>query len=44
MNRAATIIKGLAALILLAALAAGVPWALWHFVGWPLPHQLPGWH
>ncbi|HZT66999.1 MAG TPA: BTAD domain-containing putative transcriptional regulator [Acidimicrobiales bacterium] len=44
MNRAAVITKGLAALILLAALAAGIPWALWHFIGWPLPHRLPGWH
>lgn len=44
MNRAATIAKGALALILLAALAGGIPWALWHFIGWPLPHHLPGWH
>lgn len=44
MNRAATIAKGTVALIVLAALAGGIPWALWHFVGWPLPHRLPGWH
>jgi DNA-binding SARP family transcriptional activator len=44
MNRAANITKGLAALILLAALAGGIPWALWHFIGWPLPHHLPGWN
>jgi DNA-binding SARP family transcriptional activator/LysM repeat protein len=25
----------------LVALVAGVPWALWHFIGWPLPHHLP---
>ena len=27
--------------MLLAALVGGVPWALWHFVGWPLPHHVP---
>jgi DNA-binding SARP family transcriptional activator len=44
MNRAANITKGLAALILLAALAGGIPWALWHFIGWPLPHHIPSGH
>ncbi|MHB1927997.1 MAG: BTAD domain-containing putative transcriptional regulator [Acidimicrobiales bacterium] len=44
MNRAATITKGLLALFVLAVLAGGIPWALWHFIGWPLPHHLPGWH
>ena len=27
----------------LAALLAGVPWAAWHWVGWPLPHHIPTW-
>lgn len=43
MKRAATLIKGIVALALLVALAAAVPWALWHYVGWPLPHRLPSW-
>lgn len=41
MNRARTLTKGAAALVLLAALAAGIPWALARYVGWPLPHRLP---
>ena len=43
MNRAATLVKGALALVLLAALVGGVPWGLWHYVGWPLPHGLPSW-
>lgn len=43
MSRAAKVGRGLGALVLLAGLAAGLPWALWHFVGWPLPHVLPSW-
>ena len=41
MTRVVRVIKGLSALVLLAALVAGIPWALWHFVGWPLPHHVP---
>jgi DNA-binding SARP family transcriptional activator len=41
MARIATLAKGLVALVALGALMAGIPWALWHFVGWPLPHHLP---
>jgi len=41
MTRVGRILKGLCALGLLAALAAGIPWALWHFIGWPLPHHVP---
>jgi hypothetical protein len=41
MTRVGRILKGLGALGLLAALAAGIPWALWHFIGWPLPHHVP---
>jgi DNA-binding SARP family transcriptional activator len=35
------ILKGVGALGLLTGLAVGIPWALWHFIGWPLPHHLP---
>jgi DNA-binding SARP family transcriptional activator len=42
-SRAAKVGKGLGALALLAALVGGAPWALWHFIGWPLPHGLPSW-
>ena len=41
MTRVGHLIKGLCALGLLAALVLGIPWALWHFIGWPLPHHLP---
>jgi len=41
MTRLAHLVKGLAALAVLVGLVAGVPWALWHFIGWPLPHHLP---
>ena len=39
--RVGRVVRGLGALVLLAALVVGVPWALWHFVGWPLPHHIP---
>jgi len=42
-SRAAALLKGVLALAALVGLAAGVPWALVHFVGWPLPHALPTW-
>ncbi|MDA8283439.1 MAG: peptidoglycan-binding protein, partial [Actinomycetota bacterium] len=32
---------GFAALVALAGLLGAIPWALWHFVGWPLPHHVP---
>ncbi|MGH9057036.1 MAG: LysM peptidoglycan-binding domain-containing protein, partial [Acidimicrobiales bacterium] len=41
MTRLAQLFKGIAALVVLAVLVVGVPWALWHFVGWPLPHHVP---
>ena len=41
MTRLARIVKGLGALVLLAVLVGAIPWALWHFVGWPLPHHVP---
>ena len=43
MTRAAQLAKGLGALALLAALVAGIPWALWHYVSWPLPRTVPTW-
>jgi DNA-binding SARP family transcriptional activator len=43
MSRATALAKGAVALVALAAMAAGIPWALVHFVGWPLPHALPTW-
>jgi hypothetical protein len=41
MARVGRVVKGLGALVLLVALVVGVPWALWHFIGWPLPHHVP---
>ncbi len=41
MSRAVRVAKGAAALVALAGLLAGIPFALWHFVGWPLPHHVP---
>ena len=40
-RRTAAIVRGLPAGALLLVLSAGVPWALAHFVGWPLPDHLP---
>jgi DNA-binding SARP family transcriptional activator len=42
-TRAVSVLKGLVALVALVALIGAVPWALWHYVGWPLPHHLPSW-
>jgi len=43
MNRFGRIGKGFAALVVLVALVVGVPWALGHFIGWPLPRNVPNW-
>lgn len=43
MNRLGRIGKGLAALVVVIVLVVGAPWALWHFIGWPLPHNVPNW-
>jgi DNA-binding SARP family transcriptional activator len=40
-RRAGRIVKGLGAFVLLVVLVGVIPWALWHFVGWPLPHHVP---
>jgi DNA-binding SARP family transcriptional activator len=37
------VVRGLFAAVVLAGLLAGLPWAAWHFVGWPLPHHIPTW-
>ena len=39
--RGGEVARGLAALLGLLALVAGVPVALWLAVGWPLPHAVP---
>ncbi|WP_410658355.1 BTAD domain-containing putative transcriptional regulator [Amycolatopsis sp. lyj-112] len=36
------VMRGLFAAVVLAALVAGLPWALIYGVGWPLPDHLPG--
>ena len=41
MTRIRRVATGFGALLLLTALVVGMPWALWHFIGWPLPHQVP---
>jgi DNA-binding SARP family transcriptional activator len=43
MTRTVKIAKGVIALALLAGLVGGVPWALWHYVGWPLARHIPSW-
>ncbi|WP_245617541.1 BTAD domain-containing putative transcriptional regulator [Amycolatopsis taiwanensis] len=35
------VVRGLIAAMMLLALVAGLPWALWHYIGWPLPHHIP---
>jgi DNA-binding SARP family transcriptional activator len=37
------VVRGLLALVVLLALIVGLPVALVHFVGWPLPEHLPTW-
>ncbi|MEU4767708.1 transcriptional regulator [Actinosynnema sp. NPDC023794] len=37
------LVRGLLATAVLVALLVGLPWALTHFVGWPLPDHLPSW-
>jgi nucleoid-associated protein YgaU len=37
----ADVAKALGALLLLVLLLGAVPFALVHFIGWPLPHQMP---
>ncbi|MFB9729760.1 BTAD domain-containing putative transcriptional regulator [Haloechinothrix salitolerans] len=37
------VLRGLIAGTVLLALVAGLPWALWHYIGWPLPNHVPTW-
>ncbi|HET6213020.1 MAG TPA: hypothetical protein VFE14_09125, partial [Micromonosporaceae bacterium] len=37
------VLRGLIAAAVLLALVAGLPWALWHYIGWPLPNHVPTW-
>jgi DNA-binding SARP family transcriptional activator len=37
------VLRGLIAAVVLLALVAGLPWALWHYIGWPLPDHIPTW-
>jgi hypothetical protein len=43
-GRARTVLTGLAALAVLAALLVGLPLVLYRFGGAPLPSRMPGWH
>ena len=38
---AGDVVKALGAFLLLVLLLGAVPFALVHFIGWPLPHQMP---
>ncbi|MCE7007087.1 hypothetical protein LWC34_30295 [Kibdelosporangium philippinense] len=40
---AGRVVRGVLAVVVLVALVAGLPWALAHFVGWPLPDHVPTW-
>lgn len=35
------VVRGLIAAVVLAALVAGLPWVLVHYIGWPLPNHVP---
>ncbi len=37
------LLRALVASVILVVLVAGLPWALVHFVGWPLPDHVPTW-
>jgi DNA-binding SARP family transcriptional activator len=37
------VLRGLIAAAVLLALVAGLPWALSHYIGWPLPDHVPTW-
>jgi DNA-binding SARP family transcriptional activator len=39
----AWLVRGVLAAAAVAGLLGGLPWALIHFVGWPLPDHLPSW-
>lgn len=35
--------RGLVAAVILVVLVFALPWALWRYVGWPLPDHIPTW-
>lgn len=37
------VLRGLIAAAVLCALTGGVPWVLWHYIGWPLPDHVLTW-
>ncbi|MGH3623717.1 MAG: BTAD domain-containing putative transcriptional regulator, partial [Sciscionella sp.] len=37
------VLRALIAAAVLLALVVALPWALWHYIGWPLPHHIPTW-
>lgn len=39
--RLGRVLAGLLAACVLTVLVAGVPYGLWHWIGWPLPHHVP---
>jgi DNA-binding SARP family transcriptional activator len=43
MKQTARITRALGALALLGLLVVGIPWALVHYIGSPIPHDLPSW-
>lgn len=36
-------LRGSLAATALGVVLAGIPWAAWHWVGWPLPSRVPSW-
>jgi DNA-binding SARP family transcriptional activator len=40
---ASTALRGLFAATVLLALVVGLPWAMVHYIGWPLPDHIPTW-
>lgn len=36
-------LRGSLAATTLGVVLAGIPWAAWHWVGWPLPSRVPSW-
>ncbi|RLK61921.1 BTAD domain-containing putative transcriptional regulator [Actinokineospora cianjurensis] len=43
-NRMSALARSVAAAAVLALVLGGLPWALAHYIGWPLPTQFPTWN
>lgn len=41
LHRIGRVLGALVALAVLTGLLIGVPWGLWHYIGWPLPTHIP---